>query len=72
MTLEELAERSGIPMVSVQRYLKAKRGLNAETIKALAEAMGTTAGEIIEGAEARHDKAVANRGGIEDPGEESP
>lgn len=46
MTRGDLAERSGIPLVSVQRYLAAARPIDLEILEALSKALGTTPHDI--------------------------
>lgn len=53
LTNQDLAERSGIPVVSVQRYLAPKRAIDVEVLEQLAEALGKTATEIVIAAEQR-------------------
>lgn len=53
LTNQELAERAGIPVVSVQRYLDAKRPIPVSVLLALAEAMGTTPAHVVDAAAER-------------------
>lgn len=53
LTNRQLSERSGIPEVSVQRYLDAKRDLKVDVLAALAASVGLTAGELINAAAIR-------------------
>lgn len=43
----DLAERSGIPAVSVQRYLDAKRPINIEVLMHLATALNATPMDVM-------------------------
>lgn len=43
----DLAERSGIPAVSVQRYLDAKRPISMEVLLHLATALGVTPMDVM-------------------------
>lgn len=43
----DLAERSGIPAVSVQRYLDAKRAINMEVLMHLASALNATPMDVM-------------------------
>lgn len=53
MTLEELADKTNIPVVSVQRYLAAKRPIDMAVLNEFAKALGLTSREIVVAAEAR-------------------
>ncbi|WP_243061200.1 helix-turn-helix transcriptional regulator [Nocardioides sp. SR21] len=53
LTNQEIADRSGIPVVSVQRYLVPKRGIEVVVLEKLAAAVGKKASEIVEAAERR-------------------
>lgn len=44
----DLADLSGIPVVSVQRYLAGKRPIDVEVLEGLAQAMGSTAVEVVQ------------------------
>jgi transcriptional regulator with XRE-family HTH domain len=46
MTQADLAERSGIPLVSVQRYLACTRPIDLEVLAAFARALGTTPHDV--------------------------
>lgn len=50
---QDLADRSGIPLISVSRYLNAKRHIDVKALAALAEALDLTARELVEAAESR-------------------
>ena len=47
MRQTDLAERSGIPAVSVQRYLAAKRPIDVEILERLANALNATAMDVM-------------------------
>ena len=53
LTNQDLADRSGIPIVSVQRYLVPKRAIDLVVLEQLAAAVGKTPAEIVEAAERR-------------------
>lgn len=46
MSNEQIAEASGIPLVSVNRYMSASRPINLATLAALTEALGSDPNEI--------------------------
>ena len=50
LTLEEVARRAGIPHVSTQRFLSAKRAMNLNTFEALCRAMGLSPAKVLEAA----------------------
>ncbi len=50
---QDLADRSGIPLISVSRYLNARRHIDVKALAALAEALGLSARELVEAAENR-------------------
>lgn len=58
MTLDDLAKLSGLPKVSIERYLNDKRPVNVDVLAALCDAFGVTVGEMIQRTEA----AVARSG----------
>lgn len=47
MRQTDLAERSGIPAVSVQRYLDGKRPINVDLLQRLANALNATPMDVI-------------------------
>lgn len=47
LTLEELAARSGIPAVSVQRFLAARRAINLEVLLALSHGLGISPVDVM-------------------------
>lgn len=53
LTLSDIARLSGVTKGSVQRYLAAERHIDMRTLNALALALGTTPGELIERAQER-------------------
>lgn len=53
LTNQDLADRSGIPVVSVQRYLAPSRNIDIEILGALCDALGVSLTEIARAAEAR-------------------
>lgn len=55
MTDKALAERSGIPVVTLRRYLKGTRDAPGSAIFKLADALGTTPGALMDDA-AKHIK----------------
>lgn len=50
---KELSERSEIPYRSLKRYLDAEREIPAPSLRAIASAVGVSAGALIEAAEDR-------------------
>lgn len=48
MTLDELSDRASIPVVSVQRFLAARRAINLETLDCLSRALGVSPLDILE------------------------
>lgn len=60
-TLEDLAKASGVPRVSVQRYLKGTRRMDLDTLGALAVALGTDAAAVMSAAVARLDRPAPER-----------
>lgn len=58
LTNQDLADRSGIPIVSVQRYLVPKRAIDLVVLEQLATAVGKTPGELVEAAERRLARVV--------------
>lgn len=53
MTLEQVAAKAGIPVVTVQRLLAAKRAIDVAAIEALADALGTTPPDVVAAAKDR-------------------
>ncbi len=53
LTVQQLAERSEVPYPSLRRYLAAERHIDVSVLHALANALGTTSGELISAAEER-------------------
>lgn len=53
LTNQDISDRSGIPVVSVQRYLDDKRPLKVGILAALAGAVGMTPGELVDAAATR-------------------
>jgi hypothetical protein len=51
VTLAELVDVTGIPKVSLQRYLSGDRVMNMAQVKAVAGALGMTPGEVYDEAE---------------------
>ena len=47
VTQAELAERSGLSVPSVQRYLAAKRAIDVEVLERLARALDTTVQSVV-------------------------
>lgn len=47
MTIEELSERSGIPKVSVQRFLAGRRAINLDVLDALCGGLGLAPEQVI-------------------------
>lgn len=47
LTLDELSERAGIPAVSVQRFLAARRAINVETLTTLSRALDVSPLDIL-------------------------
>lgn len=57
LSIEDLAERSGIPYQSVRRYLAMERAIDMDVLNALAKAMDLTAAEVTQSALERLEKA---------------
>lgn len=53
LTQEQVSGLSGIPLVTVQRLLAAKRAIDVEQLDKLARALGTTAERVMVNAVAR-------------------
>lgn len=47
LTQTDLSARSGVPVVSIQRYLAATRPIDVEVLDRLAHALGTSAHEVM-------------------------
>lgn len=62
LTLEEVAGRAGIPVVSVQRFLSARRRMTMDTFDALCGALGLDPVEVMGRAERRPDGPDAPSG----------
>lgn len=60
VTLQELADESSVPLMSVRRYLNADRHIDIATLNALAIALGTTAVEVVESAQVRMAREAAD------------
>lgn len=60
-TLEDLSRASGIPRVSVQRYLKGTRRMDLDTLGTIAVALGTDAATVMSAAVARLDRPEPER-----------
>lgn len=85
ITLQQLADESLVPLMSVRRYLNADRNIDVAVLYALAKALGTTPLEVVEAAQIRMAReaadsmseelpslrAVADDSDIEGPGEDS-
>ena len=48
MTITELAEKSGVHRVSIQRYIKGDREARLAELSRLADALGVDAGEMVD------------------------
>jgi len=48
MTITELAEKSGVHRVSIQRYIKGDREARLSELSRLADALGVDAGEMVD------------------------
>ena len=48
MTITELAEKSGVHRVSIQRYIKGDREARLAELSRLADALGEDAGEMVD------------------------
>lgn len=59
MTIEELADQSGVPARSLMRFLNAQRHMDMAVVEAIARALNMTPAEAIEGAQLRLAKAHA-------------
>ena len=59
LTVQELATQSEVPYASLRRYLGAERDIHVSVLAALAEALGTTASELVAAAAVR-----MSRGGV--------
>lgn len=66
ISMDALADRSGLARSSVLRYLNAQRVIPIDALDALAVALGVTPRELVHRAEARRDRAAANVGGASD------
>lgn len=53
LTMQQLADRAEIPLVSVQRYLRAKRDIDIATLYALCEALGVEPFDVVAAAQTR-------------------
>ena len=53
LTQEQVSNLSGVPLVTVQRLLAAKRAIDVEQLDKLARALGTTAEQVMVNAVAR-------------------
>jgi len=53
MTLDELAEKAGMPKVTLQRYLKAQRDIPLKSLADICRALDVPMGEVIQRAEER-------------------
>ena len=60
-TLEDLAEASGVPRVSVQRYLKGSRRMDLDMLATLASALGTDSVAVMSAAVACLDQPTPPR-----------
>lgn len=59
MTFDELSEKSGVPVRSLMRFLNAQRHMDVAVVDAISEGLGMTPLEVIENAQRRLAKAVA-------------
>lgn len=57
MTIEELAERSGVPKVSVQRFLAGRRAINLDVLEALCTGLRLTPEDVVAQARERQQRA---------------
>lgn len=48
MTITELAEKSGVHRVSIQRYIKGDREARLAELSRIADALGVDAGEMVD------------------------
>lgn len=53
LTQKDLARMSGVPAVSVQRYLAPSRAINVNALEKMARALGTSAMQVLAAAAAR-------------------
>lgn len=58
MTIEELAERSGVPKVSVQRFLIGRRAINMDVLQSLCTGLRIVPEDVV--AQARERQRRAN------------
>lgn len=65
LTLDQLAEKSGISLTSVQRFLQAKRDINVAVLAALAEALDTTPEAVVAAAQERLARQTAGKYAIQ-------
>lgn len=57
---DELADRSGIPVRSLKRYLSGERDMKLDIIERIADALGMTLAEVVTAAAARRDRAASD------------
>jgi transcriptional regulator with XRE-family HTH domain len=57
MTIEELSERSGVPKVSVQRFLAGRRAINLDVLEALCAGLRLAPEDVLVQARERQRKA---------------
>lgn len=56
MTLDDLARRSGVPKVTLQRYLAGTREIRIDALANICRALGISIGEMAGRAQARYDR----------------
>lgn len=56
MTLDDLASRSGVPKVTLQRYLAGSREIRVDALDQICRALGLPIGEMATRAQARYDR----------------
>jgi hypothetical protein len=69
ISLDDVAERSHIPRVSVQRYLAGKRAIDVVKLDTLASALDLTAEEVLAEARRRMERVCGAQGGNPGGGE---
>jgi transcriptional regulator with XRE-family HTH domain len=58
LTLDELERRSGVPKVSLQRFLAGDRVIKVDVLAQICSALGVTPGEMTARAQSRYDQRV--------------
>jgi transcriptional regulator with XRE-family HTH domain len=58
LTLEELADRSGVPVVSLRRFLAGERAINVAVLHSVTQALGVEPSEVLEAAQTRLERRL--------------